>query len=136
MLFLLSKSTVTFKFIWDVHFFIVSWRFYVCDDAYLHHGNISTNRVLKINPRTEETWLIGPDLTYDKQKWFGGIFAKTNGCIYGIPHNTTGVLKIDPHTDTITILGEGQLPEGQWKWHGGLANKDGSKIYGFPNVSN
>lgn len=96
---------------------------------------ISTNRVLKIDPRTEETFFIGPDFGFKKQKWFGGIFAKTNGCIYGIPHNATGVLKINPHTDECMILGDGILPEGQWKWHGGLANLDGSKIYGFPNVS-
>ena len=95
----------------------------------------STNRVLKIDPLTEETSFIGPDYTFMKQKWFGGIYAKTNGCIYGIPHNASGVLKINPYSDECTILGDGQLPKGEWKWHGGLSNLDGSKIYGFPNVS-
>lgn len=33
----------------------------------------------------------------------------------------------------MTILAEGNLPEGQWKWHGGLASKDRAKIIGFPN---
>ena len=84
----------------------------------------STNRALKIDPRTEETWLIGPDFGFAKQKWFGGIFAEKNGCIYGIPHNANAVLKINPETDECTILGEGQLPAGEWKWYGGLANKD------------
>ena len=58
----------------------------------------------------------------------------SDGCIYGIPHNETGVLRIDPFTDEVTVLGQSDgnpLPSGQWKWHGGL--RAGSKIYGFPN---
>lgn len=68
-----------------------------------------------------------------KQKWFGGLFSSYNNCIYGIPHNHTGVLKINPENDEVTIIGEGELPEGLWKWHGGLITLDGKKIVGFPN---
>jgi hypothetical protein len=64
--------------------------------------------------------------------------------IYPIPTNVVslftflfqnvGVLKIDPRTDTVSVLylPDGTLlPAGQWKWHGGLRVKH--KIYGFPN---
>lgn len=63
---------------------------------------------------------------------YGGILG-SDGCIYGIPHNANGVLKIDPVTQEVSILAEGTLPDGQWKWHGGLASNDGTKIIGFPN---
>lgn len=79
----------------------------------------------------ETTEFIGPDFL-GKAKWYGGITG-IDGCIYGIPHNATGVLKIDPTTQKITILDEGFLPQGRWKWHGGLASQDCSKIVGFPN---
>jgi len=54
--------------------------------------------------------------------------------IYGIPHNETGVLQIDPATDTVSVLIQDDgspLASGQWKWHGGL--RAGTKLYGFPN---
>lgn len=54
-------------------------------------------------------------------------------CNSGIPHNATGVLKINPMTQEVTVLAEGTLPEGRWKWHGGLASLDKTKIIGFPN---
>lgn len=64
---------------------------------------------------------------------FGGIIG-SDDCIYGIPHNQTGVLKIDPATDEVSVLmqdNDEPLPPGQWKWHGGLAASD--KIFGYPN---
>lgn len=67
-----------------------------------------------------------------RQKWYGGIIG-SDGNIYGIPHNATTVLVIDPSSDTVSTLSgtDGPLPEGSWKWHGGLAA--GHKIIGFPN---
>jgi hypothetical protein len=47
---------------------------------------------------------------------------------------STGVLKIDPVTDEVSLLfleNGDLLPSGHWKWHGGL--RAGDKIYGFPN---
>ena len=87
--------------------------------------------MLKIDPRKETLELIGPEFP-GAQKWFGGILA-ADGCIYGIPHNSSGVLKIDPSTQSCTVLGKGKLQEGKWKWHGGLAIDEGRKLIGFPN---
>ena len=109
-----------------------------------HGGSLATNgmvycipanahHVLKVCPRTNQVWKIGPSFGAGSQKWFGGIVGN-DGCIYGIPHNEVGVLKIDPTNDECSVLvqsGGVLLPPGQWKWHGGLAA--GDKIYGFPN---
>jgi hypothetical protein len=62
-------------------------------------------------------------------KWFGGVLAP-NGKIYGIPHNSTSVLIIDPVTntaDTTTITGL----TGINKWQGGVVAPNG-KIYCIP----
>ena len=60
-------------------------------------------------------------------KWIGGILAP-NGCIYGIPRNSTTVLKIDPATDTISTFGN---LTGTAKWAGGILAPNGC-IYGIP----
>jgi hypothetical protein len=94
---------------------------------------------LKFHPFTDQVQLIGPRFP-GKAKWYGGIVG-SDGCIWGIPHNHSYVLHIDPTNDKVTLLGQGDeeigrqpLPEGMWKWHGGL--RAGHKIIGFPNNSN
>jgi len=49
----------------------------------------------------EITW--GDHTAAAQAKWVGGVLAP-NGVIYGIPHNDTAVLKIDPITDTTTTF--------------------------------
>ncbi|KAL3939003.1 MAG: hypothetical protein SGBAC_006191 [Bacillariaceae sp.] len=112
---------------------------------YYHGGNLAPNgwiycipanapRVIKLNPSTDEAYVIGPVLS-GGQKWYGGLLSPTDGCIYGIAHNATTVLKIDPKTDEVSLVEgtDGPLPQGKWKWHGGLVA--GHKIIGFPNNS-
>ena len=48
--------------------------------------------------------------------------------IYGIPYNSTSVLKIDPVTDTATTFGS---LSGTSKWFGGVLAPNGM-IYGIP----
>jgi hypothetical protein len=60
-------------------------------------------------------------------KWIGGVIAQ-NGCIYGIPRNSTSILKIDLITDTATTFGN--LP-GTNKWYSGVIAQNGC-IYGIP----
>ena len=120
-------------------------------------------RVCKVHPATDEVVMIGStnlnraataaasELDTDDDgveeeeeeegiprcKWFGGLIG-SDKCIYGIPHNAQGVLKIDPTNDEVTIMkqDDGQpLPKGNWKWHGGLAAPKYHKIIGFPNNS-
>eukprot|EP00804_Cyclotella_cryptica_P019297 CCRYP_006189-RC/>CCRYP_006189-RC protein AED:0.04 eAED:0.04 QI:4178/1/1/1/1/0.75/8/136/603 len=131
----------------------------LASDGFVYAIPASASRVMKIDPWRETTDFIGPNfegkakceygnipslkhhifkskcfllILYFSFLGYGGILG-ADGCIYGIPHNANGVLKIDPTTQEVTILAEGTLPDGQWKWHGGLASSDGTKIIGFPN---
>ena len=60
-------------------------------------------------------------------KWVGGVLAP-NGMIYGIPYDSTTVLKIDPTTDTATTFGS---LTGMAKLQGGVLAPNGM-IYGIP----
>ena len=61
-------------------------------------------------------------------KWIGGVLAP-NGFIYGIPINSTTVLKIDPRKDTVTTFGS--LSGDTNKWAGGILAPNGF-IYCIP----
>ena len=63
-------------------------------------------------------------------KWAGGVLAP-NGMIYGMPYNSTTILKIDPTTDTATTFGS---LSGTNKWFGGVLAPNG-RIYGIPQSS-
>ena len=60
-------------------------------------------------------------------KWKGGVLAP-NGMIYGILHNSTEVLKIDPINDSASTFGS--LSDFS-KWAGGVLAPNGM-IYGIP----
>ena len=60
-------------------------------------------------------------------KWIGGVLAP-NGCIYGIPLNSTSILKIDPLNDSVSTFGN---LSGTGKWYGGVLAPNGC-IYGIP----
>ena len=91
--------------------------------------------MLVIDPINDKSWDVGPNFGNMKQKWYGGIYSKHDDCIYGIPHNETGILKINPNTNECTIFAQ-TLSKGLWTWHGGLITSDGKTIIGFPNNSN
>mmetsp|Transcript_25075 Transcript_25075/g.37500 ORF Transcript_25075/g.37500 Transcript_25075/m.37500 type:complete len:560 (-) Transcript_25075:210-1889(-) len=76
---------------------------------------------------------IGPPLSEGQNKWYGGILG-LDGCIYGMPYTATGVLRIDPKTDTVQVLSN--FPAGGYKWHGGLLARSTGVIYAFPAHSN
>lgn len=93
----------------------------------------NAEHVLKVNLKTEELTEIGPALTDGQNKFYGGIKG-LDGCIYGMPYTATGVIRIDPRTDSVEILGE--YPLGGYKWHGGLLAHSTGVIYAFPAHAN
>ena len=64
-------------------------------------------------------------------KYHGGNVSPIDGCIYAVPQSATYVLKIDPRTDTCTLVGPA-LP-GRWKWYGGVIGKPDGAIYAVPH---
>lgn len=61
--------------------------------------------------------------------WCGGVLAP-NGCIYGIPRRTTGILKINPITERCSIIGN-VTSSSYDRWMGGVLGPNGI-IYGIP----
>ena len=76
-------------------------------------------RVLKV--RLDEGGMaeeIGPNLFQfgGKNRWYGGILG-VDGCVYAPPYAATGVLWIDPRTDSVNVIGD--FPEGVTSGMGG-----------------
>ena len=67
--------------------------------------------------------------------WHGGVLSEIDGNIYAIPCNANGVLKINPRTDKVEIIG-GPWPNEpvRQKWYGGIVGHDGN-IYGIPQCA-
>ncbi len=93
----------------------------------------NAEHVLKVHVASEKVTEIGPALTTGQNKWYGGIPGK-DGCVYGMPYTATGVLRIDPKTDNVQVLGD--FPIGGYKWHGGLLAHSTGVIYAFPAHAN
>lgn len=125
---------------------------------YLWHGGIKSpyngaiyafpshaNQVLKISTRLES---LGHDHEDDHQlslldihrrvdddcclryQWLGGCIG-ADGCIYGIPSDSTSILKIDPVTDHVTTFGRVSAQKN--KWQGAVLSPIDSCIYCIPS---
>jgi len=64
------------------------------------------NFVLKFDPTTDSTSLLGEDLGIDPRKFSHAVTGK-DGYIYGIPYLAKYILRIDPETDTSSSILEG-----------------------------
>ncbi len=90
------------------------------------------NRILKVDISNTRLSIVNPpfSLSTNQGYWYGTV-CSTNGKIYGIPHNSTSILIIDPVTgSTSTIPGI----TGSDKYQGGVLGPDGI-IYCAPRVS-
>jgi hypothetical protein len=67
---------------------------------------------------------------YTKWKTHGGAISPLDHCIYAIPQSCRHVLKLDPTTDSVSIVGPPFL--GRCKWYGGIIGKQDGAIYGIP----
>jgi len=63
-------------------------------------------------------------------KTHGGAVSPIDQCIYAIPQSCLHVLKLDPSTEQISIVGPA-FP-GRCKWYGGILGKQDGAIYGIP----
>ena len=64
-------------------------------------------------------------------KWHGGNLG-CDGMIYGIPGNAASVIRVDPRTSEVAMVGA--KFEGRQKWYGGIVASSGS-IYGIPQTA-
>jgi hypothetical protein len=62
-------------------------------------------------------------------KYHGGNISPVDGCIYTIPQSAQYVLKIDPTTDTCTLV-NGPKMDGMYQFYGGVVGQQDGAIYG------
>jgi len=109
------------------------WRWHGAQqglDGCLYAIPANAPRVLKIDPKTDQVSLLGPELEPGLAcKWYGGLRAD-NGDIWGIPYNASRLLRICPATQTVQLVGP-DFGAGGWKWHGGV--KAGRYVIGVPS---
>ena len=63
-------------------------------------------------------------------KYHGGDICPLDDCIYAIPQRAHQVLKLDPKTEKVTMVGP--KFKGRCKWYGGILGKQDGAIYGIP----
>ena len=97
--------------------------------------NVPTGQITTIDIPYEEFFNDDPQKVQQQRrqewKYHGGNTSPIDGCIYAIPQSASHVLKIDPASDTCTLVGP-ELP-GRWKWYGGVIGKQDGAIYGIPH---
>ena len=89
---------------------------------------LKTLKAMPTNSGQSDSITTFGSLSADAYKWIGGVLAP-NGCIYGIPFNSTTILKIDTSNNNITTFGS--LSAITYKWAGGVLAPNGC-IYGIP----
>lgn len=73
---------------------------------------------------TADISLMNPDSPIlGQDKFLGGVLG-SDGCIYGIPGHSKHVLKIDPSTGEISLIGGPY--HGKFKWLRGALGPDGN----------
>lgn len=90
----------------------------------------SARRVLKIEPTTGHSQLIGEQDLPGKFKWLRANYCPVTQTIICIPSCASQVLMIDPRTDRVTLFGA--LGPQRWKWHGAIYSSLSQKIYAIP----
>ena len=90
-------------------------------------------RVLKIDTTNSSHCFVGSSIEFDHYGygygWSDAILG-IDGCIYWPPHNARRILKYDPHSDQISLVGD-DYGNTAYKWHGGSLASDGV-IYCIP----
>jgi len=86
--------------------------------------------VLVVDTNTDSTYTI--DIDNDLQDMWGWTVHAGNGILYSAPYKSSGILRIDSLTDTVTQIGD--FGTGSLKTYRGLLGYDG-KVYFFPDVT-
>jgi len=90
------------------------------------------NRILKYDPESKSTELVGDNLGYGVEKW-NACFKGRDGCIYGIPRTNDQLLRFEPTNARCTLVGKKY--EGSYKWDQCVEADNGS-IYAIPSSHN
>ena len=84
-------------------------------DGAIYFLPTTARRVLRLDPNTRETKLVGSDCGGAFFKWVGGVLAP-DGCILCPPANATKVLCIDTRAQSTRLIGSDYAHAGSNKW--------------------
>ena len=110
----------------------------------LYSSPFTASKVLRIDPATNTTELIGDVLEPSGNMRWSGIALASDGKLYCSPNNASRVLRIDPATDATELIGDdlsahgadssrAHIPPGHM-WSGIAAAADG-KLYCSPKAA-
>ena len=83
------------------------------------------SRVLRIDPSAKTASFFGPPLLSGSWAWTGGATG-ADGCVYGTPHHSEQVLRVDPFAGTVSTVGKAIRPALQAKLHQSVLGPDGA----------
>lgn len=99
--------------------------------------HVPTRTVTKLPIPYEEFYSGDPKLAQQQRrmiwKYHGGSVSPLDGCIYSVPQSAWHVLKVDPVTDTCSLVGP--TLRGKYKWYGGVVGETDGAIYCVPQNS-
>ena len=104
----------------------------IASNGFVYGIPSSATKMLKFNPITESSILVGNSLGGEKEKWVDGVLG-LDGFIYGVPGDADSILRFDPVSETTSLIGKGHnllLP--MKKFSGGVVVPDGH-IYFLPS---
>merc|ERR1712087_1044355 len=105
----------------------------VAADGKVYFFPSDAERVLCVDPKTDECKLVGPIFLEGMNKWQNG-FSARDGAVYAIPQRARGVVRVMPSTkpgveSDVTVLDCGDefsaYSDGKDKFEGGVMGSDG-----------
>lgn len=101
------------------------------EDGMIYGIPLNAKNILKFDPSSKTTSVIGDNFDSGSLKWRGGVNGH-DGLIYGVPYNAEYVLQYDPKSEKISRIAEGHdLLISKAKFSGGVVAGDG-QIYFMP----
>ena len=110
------------------------WKWYdavLGPDGFMYGLPANFNRILKFDPATQTSTLVGDDLGLEGPKFYGGLVGPDN-MIYAIPAKTNkGILQYNPVTEETNLIEQGNILFADDNFSGGVLAPNGI-IYLIP----
>ena len=108
-------------------------------DGYVYGIPRGRNRMLRLDPSTHLTALVGDDFGFTELNWNGGVVG-ADGIIYGVPYNADSILSYNTTSEESKLIAEGHplLPKKSGATDGNFGDgvlADNGIIYFIPSLS-
>jgi len=108
-------------------------------DGYVYGIPSAQRRLMRLDPTTHSTALVGDDFGMFGFKWWGGVLG-ADGIVYGVPNNADSILSYNITSEKTKLIAEGHplLPKSKTSLHGKFGDgvlADNGIIYFIPASS-